>query len=149
MRPSSQQVAVAWVQSLPELVGVGVATTLPPQKQWGGQDFVTVSANLGGIPVMGMMTRMPVLQIDSWAQAPNSTRPAWNRASMTAEAIRDAAYGSDSYCELTFAGGFMPVSLEGVRVLSEPRRLSSDTAAIARCVLTLQFYYTPAGLVSA
>jgi hypothetical protein len=148
MRPSAQQVAIAWLQTIPELNAADIASTLAPIAQWTGQDFVVAGVGLGGIPRMGMATRVPVIQIDCWAKAPNSNRPAWNRASMTAEAIRDATYGQgQSNANLVLPGGFMAVYLSSVMLMSEPRRVQSDAAAIARYTLDAQLTYVPVGLV--
>jgi hypothetical protein len=66
---------------------------------------------------------------------------------MTAEAVRDATYGaSQSNTSLTIPGGFMPVYLSSVAIMSEPRRVQSDVAAIARYTMDLQFTYSPVGL---
>jgi hypothetical protein len=143
LRASGRQIAIAWLGMLPELAGIPVAATLPPPQQWGGQDFITVAADLGGIPDEFIKTRVPVLQIDAWAVAPNSTRPAWNRCSATAEAIRDACYGSLQSGPI-IVNGFIGALLHDVRVLAEPRRMEGDIAAIARYMLTLQFIYTSA-----
>jgi hypothetical protein len=143
LRASAQQVAVAWLSGIAELAGVPVAATLPPPAQWGGQDFVTVGPSMGGIPSAYLLTRVPVLQVDAWAVAPNSTRPAWNRASATAEAIRDACYGSSQSGAIAVKG-FETVWLNGARAVSEPRRMLSDVAAIARYMITIQLMYSPA-----
>jgi hypothetical protein len=146
-RPGSFQVAVAWLKSLPELAATEVATTLPQPKDWPGQDFVTVSASLGGMPSPYIATRIAVMQVDAWAKAPNSTRPAWNRASITAEAIRDACLGNLAHGIFTIPGGFLSADLHGVTCMAEPRRAGNDPAAIARYMLSLEFVFTPVGLV--
>jgi hypothetical protein len=148
-RPSAQQVAIAWCKSLSELEGIDVASTLAPVKSWTGQDFVVVGPSLGGIPSMNRITRVPVVQLDVFAKAPNSARPAWNRASMTAEAIRDACYGSQQYGVLEIPGGFMAANLHSVSPMSEPRRMQGDVAAMARYSLDIELVYDPAALVVA
>ncbi len=149
IRPSAQQVAVAWLKTLTDLSGVDVATTLAPVADWTGQDFVTAGPSLGGVPSGYVPVRVPVIQIDTWAKAPNSNRPAWNRASVTAEAIRDACYGGLQHGLLTLPGNFMDVYLHGVMPMSEPRRMQGDVAAMARYTITLEFHYTPVNLVIA
>jgi hypothetical protein len=104
---------------------------------------------MGGIPSAFIMTRTPVLQVDAWAVAPNSARPAWNRASVTIEAIRDACYGAMAHQVIAMPAGFTAVELQGVIPRSEPRRMTGDVDAIAHYVITLEFSYSLAGLTSA
>ena len=142
-RPSSQQVAVAWLKQLTELEGVDVATTLPVTSQWTGQDFVTVDANLGGIPNAYLPVHVPVVQLDFWAKAPNSNRPAWNRAATTAQAVFAACYVADNGL-IVIPGGFIPASLHSVIPMSEPRRIDNDPAATARYTMDVQLSYSSA-----
>ncbi len=143
-RTGSQQVAVAWLKTLPNLSGVPVASTLAPMAQWAGQDFVVVTFGLGGIPDPYLLTHVPVMQIDCFAKPPTSSnKPAWNRASMTAECIRDACYTAHASGILHFTGGFPDVHLDGVAPKSEPRRVLSDLAAFARYSIDLEFSYSP------
>ena len=147
MRPSAQQVATAWIKTVPELAGIDVASTLAPVGSWKTQDFIVVGAGLGGIPQTGVMVRSSVLQVTVFAKRPNSDRPAWNRASMTSEAIRDATYGSYQFGALEIPGGFLGVNLHSVEAMSEPRRGLGDPAAMALYSIDLLFVYDPAGLV--
>ena len=148
-RVSAQQVAVAWVKSLPDFMGIPVATTLAPQAGWGTgvQDFVVAGFSLGGIPGAYTLTRVPVVQMDCFAKAPNSNRPAWNRASMLTEALRDACYSGYAAGVLSFAGGFPSVTLHSVVPMSEPRRILSDVAAIAHYSIDLAFTYSPVAVL--
>jgi len=147
-RPSAQQVTIAWLKTIPELNAADVASTLALIKDWSGQDFIVAGVGLGGIPRQGMATRFPVIQVDCFAKAPNSSRPAWNRASMSAEAILDATYGAgQSNTNLEIPGGFMAAYLSSVEAMSFPRRVENDQAAIARYTLDVQMTYIPVGLV--
>lgn len=142
-RPSGQQVCVAWLKSLTELSGIAVSTTLP--EKWTGL-FAIVGPSLGGIPFPGRVTRVPVIQIDCFAKEPNSDRPAWNQASILAEAIRDATYGSQQYGVLTIPGNYLAANLSSVIPMSEPRRVQGDVTAIARYTMNMQFTFTPVDL---
>src|ERR1035441_1433566 len=93
-RASPEQVCVAWLKSLPELTGIGVAASLPALSAWGGPSFVTAGPSMGGVPNPYDPTRSPVIQVDCYAKSPNSSRPPWNVASQIAEAITDATYSA-------------------------------------------------------
>lgn len=148
-RPSVQQVAIAWMKSLGELAGLDVAATLAPVKTWTGQTFVVAGPSLGGLPSAYVITRVSVIQVDVFAKAPNSSRPAWNLASQAAETIRDATYGSQQYGVLEIPGGFLAADLHHVSPMSEPRRMQGDVAAMARYSLDIEFVYDLVSLVIA
>jgi hypothetical protein len=140
--PTGELVAVAWLRSV--LTGVDVATTMPDPDRWTGDTFVAVTA-IGGSVDTAVPIRSPVFQLDCYARrATTSERPAWNRANLTAEAIRLASYGVAGLT-LATGTGYAPVLLSCVLMLSEPRRIVSDPASLARYTTDVQLVYLVPG----
>ena len=148
-RASAEQVCVAWLKSLPELAGIGVAASLPALSAWGGVSFVTAGPSLGGIPNPYDPTRSPVIQVDCYAKSPNSSRPPWNVASQIAEAITDATYSASQNGILTIPGEYLSVKLFTAQPRSSPRRLYGDVEALARYSVDICLTYSPQNLVIA
>ena len=142
-RASAEQVGVAWLKTLPELAGIGAATTLPALSAWNGPSFITVGPSLGGIPDPSNPTRSPAVQFDCYARSPNSSRPPWNAASQLAEAIVDATYSVSQSCILTVPGNY----LHTAKPASLPRRITGDVEALARYSVDIMLTYSPQNLV--
>ena len=146
-RASAEQVGVAWLKTLPELAGIGAATTLPALSAWNGPSFITVGPSLGGIPDPSNPTRSPAVQFDCYARSPNSSRPPWNVASQIAEAITDATYSASQSGILTIPGEYLTVKLHTAKPASSPRRLYGDVEALARYSVDIVLTYAPVNLV--
>lgn len=140
--PNSELVAVALLRLVPEIVtaGIGVATELPGEPVgWVGGAFVQVSS-VGGSPDRYVPIARPVLQVDCYAAAANSTRSPWGRANGVAEYIRSAMYGGMLMpVRLTMpSGAYNRADAIGAWMLTEPRRVLDDAADFARFTFDMQ-----------
>lgn len=141
--PTNELVAVAWLgQRVPGITDDMVATTLPraagepPVLPWADNGFVQVQAVAGGTPDVDIPVRHPILQVDCWAAAAQSSaKPLWNRANRLAELIRDATerhqdgwYGKP----VTLPEGYLGARVQAVYLISEPMRMNGDPSGFAR-----------------
>lgn len=138
--PTDELVAVEF---LTRIVGDIVGTTLPGDvTKWLKTGFVQVGG-VGGSPHIDYALMRPVISVDTWAAAANSTRPPWGKANALAMAIVTATY-DPANVELTLA---LQRELGSVRVktvypLSQPRRVPDDPAGYARYTFDLQMSWT-------
>lgn len=136
-----EQVAVAWLKTLPTIPSDKVATSLPADSTvWGSTGFVQVTI-AGGSPASSVPLYRPVVQVDCWAATTGSAKPPWGRAGSLAQAIVWATYRFRGQV-VNLGTDFAVASLLSVRPLSEPRRIPDDEAGFARVQLDLELSWT-------
>lgn len=143
--PTAEQVAIAWLMTVPGVTPEKVATRLPADDTtWALTGFVTATT-VGGSPASRYVPmREPILQIGCWAVNPGSAKPPWGKAGELAGRIVERTYTDLAPGEFTVRNGFLPVLLRSVWPLSEPRRITEDEAGYARYQFDLAFAYTVA-----
>jgi hypothetical protein len=140
--PTPDLVAVTWLKSVAGLPTNQIATTLPADNSsWATSGFVQVTA-IGGNPGREVPFWQPAIQIDCWANNPNSQKPPWGKAGHLAATIQWATYGARQPGVLALGGTFHPTRLMSVYPLTEPRRILSDEAGFARVQIDLLMTWT-------
>lgn len=141
LRPNNELVAVAWLKGVPYL-GNRVATSLPADNSsWSASGFVTVSG-IGGSPDPDLPVRRPVVQLDCWGVAPNSSKPPWNLAAQLAEQVRDAVETHGSVGRrVDMPAAYRDARVETVVLRTEPRRVPGDVAAYARFTMDAELWW--------
>lgn len=135
---SSVQVLVWWLHTL-DLPVDGIGDTLPAEPdEWATNGYVQIPTTVGGSPNVDVPQRQPVMQVDCWANRPNSELAPWNRAESLASRIVEAAQAQRGPITLTVPAGFRPVQLKSVWPRTEPRRLPNDPSRFARVSLDLE-----------
>lgn len=145
LRPTTELVAVAWLQSL--FSDPMVATTLPKPGadgsiSWQSTGFV-VPTVVGGSPDLYIPTRNPVIGVDTWAAKLNSQKVPWDLANNIAEEIWASFSVKENFnSELTITKG--AVTYPSVKVLeawshTEIRRISNDPAGYAHYSFDMGF----------
>lgn len=151
---NSELVSVAWIASIAGLTADGVATQLPSDEaKWAAHGFIVVPTNVGGTPHTYAPMRRPVCQVECWATVPGSDKLPWNIAADLAEQVRDGTYDRTTF------GRALAISARGVQyqtatvkaatVLTEPRRIWSDTGDYAGYTLDLLLHWVQTGEVIA
>lgn len=136
-----EQVAVAWIKTLPTVPSDKVATSLPADSTvWGATGFVQVTV-AGGTPDGYVPLYRPVVQVDCWATNPGSDKPPWGRAGSLCQAIIWATYRMRGMV-VDLGSDFAVASLLSVRPLGEPRRIPDDEAGFARVQVDLELSWT-------
>lgn len=136
-----EQVAVAWVKTVPTVPADKVATTLPADSTtWGSTGFVQVSI-VGGAPEPHVPLYRPIVQVDCWATNPGSAKPPWGRAGSLAQAIVWATYGHRYATPVSAGSDFQDALVLSVRPISEPRRIPDDEAGFARVQVDLELVW--------
>lgn len=145
LHPSDEQVAVAWIGSIPAIAELGgtkmVATRLPADVDkagdpaaWVETGFVTVSV-VGGNPDPLLPVNRPVIQVDVWATTPGSNRPPWWQATAISNAIKYACWSRVQMprpLDITVRGRQYPLAVvQGATLLTTFRRLYEDSADYA------------------
>lgn len=143
--PTAEQIAVAWITTVPGIPTGKVATTLPADDtSWASTGFVTITG-VGGSPASRYVPmHEPVMQVDCWAVNPGSSKPPWGRAGELAGLIVERTFTDLRPGEFTVRTGFLPVLMRSVWPLSEPRRINEDEAGYARYQFDIVFAYTVA-----
>jgi hypothetical protein len=136
LRPTTELVAVSWVGGIEGITPAMVATTLPDNTSWSTTGFVQVYT-VGGSPAKHNPLRRPVVNVDCWAVSGTTTlKPNWMLANTLAEMILAEANDFDrARREVVITIGtkqYPPARVLGVDVLSEPRRVPSDSGGYAR-----------------
>lgn len=140
--PSTEQVAVAWLKTLPGLPVNQIATTLPADNaSWATSGFVQVTT-VGGTPQVHVPVFEPVVQIDIWACNVDSQRPPWGKAAHLAETIVWATYSALQPGVFDLGANIHPPRLMSAFALSEPRRILHDEAGFARVQFDMSFRWT-------
>jgi len=143
-QPNVELLMVAWLRSLPGIPPDGVATSLPGDPAaWAALGFVQVTS-VGGSPAVHTPLRNPVVQLDCWANNPNSQKPPWGKASALMETIVAACYANNQQRVLTMPEGFSNARLLAVYPLIEPRRVLGDEASFARLSVDLSVTWSVA-----
>lgn len=147
--PSAEQVAVAWISTIPGLMADGVATQLPDDaRKWAANGFITVAV-VGGSPDMYIPIRKPIIQVDGWAVNLGSGKPPWGKASGLLEQVRMATYDIRINNRVARPLGirasgqveYPPVRLLGAWPMTEPHRVYSDVGDYAKYVFTLAMHW--------
>lgn len=143
LHPTSELVAIAWVNSAIGATGVGL--DLPEDSTtWPDRGFVQIRA-VGGTPHIHIAQRQPVVSVDCWAAATSgSQRPPWHRATQLAEQIRVATEASDANRQVVIGGDYFDAHIQTVYALTEPRPIPSDVAGYAHVTLDIALYWVPA-----
>ena len=135
--PTSDLVAVAWLKSIGTLPAAGVATTLPSNAAaWADEGFVQAQTVTGIADVDLPQWRRPLVQVDLWANAPDSNNPPWNKAARLVELVRQGTEGPTGRV-VTLPGDYLDARVLSVYLESEPRRVEDDPAGYARFTLDL------------
>lgn len=130
--PGSPLVAITWLRTL-GLPCDGIGDELPAEPAgWADLGFLHVPTVVGGSPGIHVPMRAPLVQVDAYANRPNSLRAPWNKAEDLAGALLAAVGDQRTPVDLTMPTGFWPVRLHSVWAQSEPRRIPSDPADYAR-----------------
>jgi hypothetical protein len=151
---SSDLVAVAWIASIPGLTADGVATQLPSDEtKWTANGFVVVPTNVGGTPHTYAPMRRPVCQTECWATVAGSDKLPWGMAANLAEQIRDGTYDRSGFgrpLPITANGvQYQTAAVKAVTILTEPRRIWSDTGDYAGYTFDLLLHWVQTGEVIA
>lgn len=140
IQPQSEMVAALWLETL-GLAADAIGTDLPADPiSWATGGYVQVST-MGGSPHPYIPERAPTVQVDCWANRPNSELPPWNRAGDLAGQILNATY-EPQLVALVMPIGFRPARVQTVTVLTEPRRMPGDPSGFARVMLELIMHWT-------
>jgi hypothetical protein len=139
--PTPEQVAIAWLGTVPGVPVGKIATTLPGDTStWSTDGFLTV-LSVGGSGPMYTGLRSPVVQVDAWANNPDSSKPPWGKAGSLIGAVIERTLTDTQPGELFIRAGFYPVRLMSVYPLGEPRRVPDDESSFARYQVDLTFRY--------
>ena len=149
--PHGELVAQAWLRGIEGVPTNGVGTTLPKDNStWAASGFVQISI-ASGTPDPYNPIFNPVVSIDCWACAVNSSQPPWGKANQIAAIIQMAGYGSvDSLNSpqrvVALAPQYQNARVQTAYALTEPRRIPGDDARFARYQFDMQFVYVPTTL---
>lgn len=143
--PSSEQVALAYLKTLDALDPMKIATSLPGDpSSWAETGFVQAQT-VGGSPAVDTPLYAPVVQIDCWANNPNSQKPPWGKATHLAGAVVFSTYGQVQQL-LGMPENFYNVRLLSAYPVSEPRRITGDDTGFARVSVDMVFRWVLAGV---
>ncbi len=135
--PDANSVVVAWVSSIPELEGTGVATRLPPITQWRGKKIFVTTRTVGGAPDPYTGLRAPVASIHCW-----SPPGEWKRANNLATVILESCFGDGSETRrVTISSSFYPADVKSVLPQREPIEILSDPMDLAHVSFDLQLVF--------
>lgn len=149
--PHSELVAQAWIRQLQGVPTNGVGTTLPKDNTtWAASGFVQIGT-VGGSPNEYLPVSNPVIGVEVWACAINSSQPPWGKANQIAEIIKAAGYGSaDSLNNpqrvVALAPQYQNARVLAAYAITEPRRVPADDARFAHYNFNMQFIWTPTTL---
>lgn len=138
--PTNELVAVAWLsQRVPGITAGQVATSLPSDPAaWAAEGFVQVQAIPGGAPDIDVPVRHPVLQVDTWAATPSSSKPPWNKANRLAELIRVATEEAQTYGRpVDLPADYLGARVQAAYLVSEVLRVPGDPSGYARFTFDL------------
>lgn len=139
--PTPEQIAVTWLGTVPGVPLGKVATTLPADTAaWATEGFLTV-LSVGGPGAVYVPVRSPVVQVDAWANNPDSSKPPWGKAGHLIGAVIERTFTDTQPGEFLVMAGFRSVRLMSVFPMTEPRRIPDDESSFARYQLDLTFSY--------
>lgn len=119
--PNSEQVAVAWLNWLPDL-DAPAATNRPEGTTWSATGFAVASVVGDGGP-RDVTYSVPVIGVDAWAVSPGSGKPPWSHAAGLTQIIRKAAVLFSGSVRLDMPAGYAPVLVTTAFPVSEIRRV--------------------------
>jgi len=128
--PTSELVAISYIQTMPGVMADAVATQPPPaEAEWAANGCITVQVT-GGHPDIGLPVRNPLVQVDMFATDPGSDKIPWWKASALAEQIWMATQDKQQAGRIVpvFAGGreYPPAKVLTAFWMTEPRRIYGD-----------------------
>lgn len=129
--------AVAWLESCVAGINSGqAATTLPKDAtSWADEGFVQAFSIPGAIDIDTPQRRTSSIQLDFWANTPNSNKPPWALAARLAELVRIATEDNAPAWlgkPLTLPPGFTGARVWGAYLTSDPARTTDDPSGYAR-----------------
>lgn len=142
--PSTEAVVIAWLRGLQGLAA-GVATTTPSDvSTWAANGFVVVlSAGGSGLDTA---LRAPVVSVDTWAIQPDSDHPPWGKAFSVAQdiiaAVQDMSRTGQAVQVTPSPGDWVPVLVQDVSLLTEPRRIPDPDTSRAHTSMDLEVRWT-------
>lgn len=139
-RPTNELVVVAWLKGI-AFIGSNASTTLPADNStWAASGFVQVSP-AGGSAHAYLPLGQPVMTLDCFACAQNSSRPPWNKAFQLAQQIMDHVQRTPELVarDVTLKDTYRPARVLAAWPVSEPKRNRSDPADYARVTLDMEF----------
>jgi|ERR1700733_6439547 len=150
LHPTSDLVAMAWLQSIPQVLPNQVGTTLPAPP-WPNNAFIVVCKAIGGSPDPYIQIAQPVLEIEYYAVRPQSNKPHWGKANQLFEIVRHATY------DRVNMGRALNIIAQGqeynganclwVSALTEPRKTFNDTGSYACFSSDVQFKWREVNVV--
>ena len=138
-RASSENVALAFLATLPGITSAMVAAVLPADtSKWASTGFITATP-VAGLPGIDIPTRHPLVQVDCWAVKPGAQRPPWGQVDQLTEAVVAGCQAARPVTLTVTAGASTAhARMLGVWVATEPMRLYSDDSSYARKRLDLR-----------
>lgn len=142
LHPTTELVAQHWLSSLPTFAGGMVATSLPGDAtKWAENGFITVTT-VGGSPDIDIPMRRPVVQVDCWANTPQSNKPAWNKANNLAERVLAALQHPSSARTVVLPGEYADAQVQSAYALTEPRKVPDDPAGYAHYTFDIHIHWS-------
>lgn len=141
-RPNSQLVIAAWINSIPDLRPGCSGGELPEDNTtWGSSGFAVITVVGGNHHVHSGQLNHPVVQLDCYAQKPNTGKPLWGAANAMLSTIAEACESDLRYRVLTLPNGFGNARVLGCYQLTEERRVYRDDQQSAICEADFHFYW--------
>lgn len=141
MYPTHKLVALGWLESLGLAADVGLDLPADPTI-WSDNGFVLVAGPVGGSPGRHVPMRNPVVQLEFWANRPDSEYAPWNKAGSLAEEVIEWTYRDIPDPRVPLPSGYRPAFVHSVYPLTEPNELPGDEAGYARVVCDFAFHWT-------
>lgn len=156
--PSDEDVAIAWIGSIPGFSTAIVAEQLPEDTNKDGTPaawvidppfgFVTVAV-VGGNPDAEMPIDLPVIQCDFWSTRPGSNKPPWPYAKRLARNVIRATRDPVTMrrrLDISVNGvAYPPAAVLGAYFQTTPRRVPGDIGDYARYSGDLQLHWITLG----
>lgn len=133
--PTSDLVAVAWLDAIDGLSAGQVGTALPKDPAtWLDAGFVQAQALPGGAADVDVpQWRRPVIQLDFWAAGGSSSiSPRWNLAARLVEVVRAATESQAYGAAVAMPSGYLGARVQAAYFVTEPRRILDDPSGYAR-----------------
>lgn len=141
--PTNVLVTVAWLsQRVPEFVGKNmVGPSLPARDEdWVNGGFITASDDRGGISLVDIPVRRPLMRVDVWASTPSSNVPPLKLAAYYAECIRNATESTAALYDrpVTLPNNYLAARVQAAFVVGELRSVKDDPSGYARVTMDLE-----------
>jgi len=143
LTPNSELVAVTYIRSLgvaPSATS-GVGTTLPEATSSWIDGFVQIQV-VGGSSDIDVPSKHPIVQLDVYVPAINSSKPQWGKAATIAADIVEKLYALDNEGkELVLGTSFKNARVQTAYAVSEPRRIFNDPGGHARYTVDVALHW--------